>query len=229
MLSSLPVPGLRYRLVVFDWDGTLVDSIGSIVACTLAAIADVPGIAAPPAEQIRESIGLGLAETMSRHFPGGDAELFEQVATAYRLRWRAEHARGSTLIAGARATLERLRAEGCRIGVATAKGRAGLERELDQTGLRPLVDASRTVDEAPSKPAPGMLLGLFEALGVAPRDALMVGDTRWDLEMAANAGCAAVGVLSGAQTRPLLEAAGPLACLGSVAELPGWLGLEPAR
>ncbi len=217
-----------YRLIVFDWDGTLMDSIGTIVECTLAAIGDVPGAPTPPAERVRDSIGLGLLETMTRFFPGGDPELFERVAQAYRERWWAEFKNRSTLIPGARETVERLHGQGYFLGVATAKSRGGLERELAASGLGPFIDASRTVSEAPSKPAPGMLTQLFDELGVAAADALMVGDTSWDLEMAANAGCPAVAVLSGAQREEMLRPASPLACLPSVAALPGWLAAANA-
>ena len=91
------------------------------------------------------------------------------------------------------------------------------------TELGALFHGTRTIDEAPSKPAPGMLLQLFEELGVRARQAVMVGDTAWDLEMARNAGCHGIGVLTGGHGREQLEAVGPLACLDSVAQLPGWL------
>lgn len=219
----------RFRLVVFDWDGTLMDSIGTIVECTLAAIADVPEAPRPDVERVRESIGLGLIQTMQRFFPGGDLELFEKIAHAYRERWLAEYKNRSALIAGARETVERLHGEGYLVGVATAKSRQGLERELGASGLAPFVHASRTVTEAPSKPAPGMLLQLFEELGVSPDDAVMVGDTAWDLQMAAAAGCAGIGVLTGGHTRELLQTEHPLACLDSVAALPAWLAAAARR
>jgi phosphoglycolate phosphatase len=224
--ASTPAPSAHaraFRLVVFDWDGTLMDSIGTIVECTLAAIADVPGMVAPPVETIRGSIGLGLVETMTRFFPDGDPAIFTQVATAYRDRWRAEFKDCVQLLPGAREAVTTLADAGYLLGVATAKGRLGLDRELDATGLRPYFHATRTVDEAPSKPAPGMLLQLCDELAVAPREAVMVGDTAWDLEMARNAGCPGVGVLTGGHGRPQLERLDPLACLASVGELPDWL------
>jgi len=222
----LPAPRARpYRLVVFDWDGTLMDSIGTIVECTLAAIRDVPEAPRPEPERVREAIGLGLIQTMQRFFPHGDLALYERVAHAYRERWHAEYKHRVELLAGARETVERLRAEGFLVGVATAKSRQGLERELEMTGLGALVHASRTVTEAPSKPAPEMLLQLFEALEVGAEEAVMVGDTAWDLQMAAAAGCAGVGVLTGGHSRELLEAEHPVSCLESVADLPAWLGL----
>jgi len=215
------------RLVVFDWDGTLMDSIGTIVECTLAAVADVPGVVAPPAETIRHSIGLGLHETMERFFPGGDPALFERVIEAYRNRWLAEYKGRAALIPGAREAVVRVREAGYLVAVATAKSRAGLDRELGQTGLAAVVDASRTVTEAPSKPDPGMLLQIFGELEVAAHQAVMVGDTAWDLEMARNAGSHSIGVLSGGHSREQLAPLASLACLDSVATLPGWLTGTP--
>jgi phosphoglycolate phosphatase len=215
------------RLVVFDWDGTLMDSIGTIVDCTLAAVGDVPGAPVPAAQTVRESIGLGLVETMQRFFPAGDPDLFTAVATAYRARWLDEYKDRVTLLPGVIEAVRHLAGAGYLVGVATAKSRAGLERELTKTGLGDLFHATRTVDEAPSKPAPGMLLQLFDELGVFAHQALMVGDTAWDLQMASNAGCGGVGVLTGGHSREQLEAAAALACLGSVAELPAWLGVAP--
>jgi phosphoglycolate phosphatase len=219
-------PPESLRLVVFDWDGTLMDSIGTIVECTLAAVGDVPGAPKPPAETIRESIGLGLVETMQRFFPGGDPELFHAVATAYRTRWLAEYKDRVTLLPGAIDAVRAVAEAGYLVGVATAKSRAGLERELRKCGLESLFHATRTVDEAPSKPAPGMLLQLFDELGVFAHQAIMVGDTAWDLQMAQNAGCGGVGVLTGGHSRAQLEAAAALTCLDSVAELPSWLGVS---
>jgi phosphoglycolate phosphatase len=204
-----------------------MDSIGTIVECTLAAVADVPGAPVPAAQTVRESIGLGLVESFARFFPGGDPALFGEVAKAYRARWLADYKERVVLLPGAREAVLAVAAAGCLVGVATAKSRAGLERELAATGLAGVFHSTRTVDEAPSKPAPGMLLQLFDELGVAPTEALMVGDTAWDLEMAANAGCAGVGVLTGGHSRSQLEAAAALVCLDSVAELPEWLALAP--
>jgi phosphoglycolate phosphatase len=211
------------RLVVLDWDGTLMDSIGTIVACTMAAIEDVPGAPPPPESTVREAIGLGLLTSMQRFFPAGDLELFEAVAEAYRVRWRCEFKDRVALLPGAEETVRGLAASGYLLAVATAKSRAGLERELLKTGLGELFHGTRTIDEAPSKPAPGMLFQLFEELGVHASHAVMVGDTAWDLEMARNAGCHGIGVLTGGHGRAQLEALEPLACLDSVAQLPAWL------
>jgi phosphoglycolate phosphatase len=217
----------NFRLLVFDWDGTLMDSIGTIVDCTMAAFEALDGVAPgerPEPGQIRECIGLGLVETMQRHFPNWDEELSGRLVDNYRRLWRAEYKDRVALFPGSFAVVEELHAAGYLLGVATAKGRAGLERELDATGLRPFFHATRTVDEAPSKPAPGMLLGLFDELGVSAAEAVMIGDTSFDLEMAGNAGCRGIGVLSGGQRLEHLAPHGPVAVLPSVRELPAWLG-----
>ena len=125
-------------------------------------------------------------------------------------------------------SLRGLAAEGYLLAVATAKSRRGLARDFERTGLEPLFVASRTVDEAPSKPAPAMLLSLFAELGVGPREALMVGDTAWDLEMAVNAGCPSIGVLSGAHGEEHLAPHRPLACLPALVDLPPWLARPAA-
>lgn len=212
-----------FRLLVFDWDGTLMDSIGTITDCTLAAFAEIEGVAPPPRERIRESIGMGLTETMQRHFGHWEERLAERLVDNYRRLWRADFKDRVALFPDALETVRTLHAAGYLLGVATAKGRSGLERELDKTGLRPYFHATRTIDEAPSKPAPGMLLGLLDELGAKPAETLMIGDTSFDLEMAANARCASVGVLTGAQTHDQLAPYDPLAVLASVRELPAWL------
>ena len=109
------------------------------------------------------------------------------------------------------------------MAVATGKSRRGLDYALDQTGLRGLFHATRTADEAFSKPHPQMLLEILDELGVAPRDAVMIGDTTYDLEMARSARTHGVGVTSGGHSREELERLGPLACLDQVVELAPWL------
>ncbi len=215
-----------FRLLVFDWDGTLMDSIGTIVDCTLASFEGLGEVERPAPDAIRECIGLGLVETMQRHFPDWDEELSARLIDNYRRLWRSDYKDRVTLFADSFAVIEQLHAAGYLLAVATAKGRAGLERELDATGLRRFFHASRTVDESPSKPAPGMLLDIFDELGVRPEDAVMIGDTSFDLEMAGNAGCAGIGVLSGGQRLEHLAPHRPLAVLQSVRELPAWL--DPA-
>jgi phosphoglycolate phosphatase len=215
-----------FRLLVFDWDGTLMDSVGAIVACTQHAIRDL-GLADCPEERVRRAIGLGLDESLAIFFPDFDpcsgAQLGRQVATRYRELWLEIYKDRPALFPGAAEAIAALAAAGYLLGVATAKSRRGLVRELDKTGLASTFHASRTMDECPAKPHPGMLLELMDELGARPESTLMIGDTAWDLGMARNASTAAVGVLSGSHSRAELESAAPLACLTSVRELPAWL------
>ncbi len=211
-----------FDLLVFDWDGTLVDSIGSIVGCAQQAFADV-GLAPVKAARIRRTIGLGIREMIDELIPGCDDELFLRICDAYRQHWFPVFSLRHAPFAGANALLEKLAAEGYLLGIATAKGRRGLQAELERTGLGAHIHASRTVDEAPAKPNPAMLESLMEELGARPERTLMIGDTAHDLQMAANAGVAGLGVLAGSHTREELERAPHRVLLGGVSDLPAWL------
>ncbi len=218
MLSDAP----PFRLLVFDWDGTLMDSIGSIVACTRAAMGELE-IEPLPDQTIRGTIGLGLRETMEILCPGGGDEMFTRVLDCYRKHWQATYRDLPVLFEGVREMLAGLADEGYLLAVATGKSRRGLDHALVQTSLDDLFHATRTVDEAFSKPHPQMLRAILDELGVPPRAAAMVGDTTYDLEMARSAGTASIGVCSGSHCREELERLGPLACLGEVTELLPWL------
>jgi phosphoglycolate phosphatase len=217
------------RLLVFDWDGTLMDSIGSIVACTRAMM-DELGLGSVPDQTIRGTIGLGLRETVEVLCPGGGDGLFASVIDTYRKHWLATWRDLPVLFTGVRETLAELADEGYLLAVATGKSRRGLDHALAQTGLDSAFHTTRTVDEAMSKPHPEMLLAILDELGVRPGAAVMIGDTTYDLEMANNAGTGGVGVCTGSHCREELMRLEPLACLDAIAELPGWLAdlREPA-
>jgi phosphoglycolate phosphatase len=216
-----------FRLLVFDWDGTLMDSIGTIVACTLAAVREL-GLREVPEETIRGTIGLGLRETVDVLSPGCDDGMLGRILESYRKHWAATYRDLPLLFAGAGEMLHDLAAEGYLLAVATGKSRRGLDYVLEQTGLRELFHATRTADEAFSKPHPQMLLDILDGLGVAPREAVMIGDTTYDLEMARSARMAAVGVCSGGHQRVELERLGPLACLDRIVDLAPWLAQRAA-
>jgi phosphoglycolate phosphatase len=218
----MPSEANPFRLVVFDWDGTLMDSIGTIVACTQATIAAL-GLGALPDERIRDTIGLGLRETIEILAPGCDEALCQRIVEGYRHQWVSTYRDMPLLFEGVGATLHQLGEAGYLLAVATGKSRRGLDYALEQTGLSHLFAATRTADEAFSKPHPQMLLDILDGLGLSAHHAVMVGDTTFDLEMASNAGMSAVGVLSGSHGRNELERCGSLACLGGVPELPPWL------
>jgi len=229
MRNDTATPGRSpFRLVVFDWDGTLVDSIPAIVECTLAALSRIDRYPLPSVEEIRGAIGMGLRDSMEQFFPGSGESFLAELTEAYRELWLGTYRDRIALFPGARAAIDALGAAGHLLAVATAKSRRGLDRELEATGTGPLFRATRTVDEAPPKPHPEMLLSLCAELAVAPGAALMVGDTSFDLEMAQAAGVPAVGLLSGSHARARLAACEPLAILPGVAELPGWLAARAA-
>ena len=208
----------RYGLVVFDWDGTLVDSLGRIVAALRATIDEMK---LPPKtdHELRAGVGLGFDEVVRRLFPELGVDDRARVRLVFRERFLADGT-DSRLFPGAREALEALAREGMTLAVATGKGRAGLDRELIETGLADLMVATRCVDECASKPAPEMLEQLMEATGHARDATLMVGDSEYDLLMAKNAGTAAVGVAGGAHGHSTLARHEPLAIIDSVAELP---------
>ncbi len=211
-----------YQLLVFDWDGTLIDSIGAIVACTQATLAR---LGLPPAADgsIQAAIGLGIRETVESFCPGCDEERFASIVEVYRDLWFGHFSATSVLFEGVTRLLEELKEEGRLLAVATAKSRRGLAADFERTGLGGFFYASRTVDEAPSKPNPEMLLGILDELGVGRDRALMIGDSVHDLQMARNACVDGLGVTSGTTAREVLMANGPLECLERVTALPAWL------
>lgn len=211
----------RFRLVVFDWDGTLVDSEARIVQSVGAAI-EALGLPERDAAAIGEIIGLGMPEAVEALYPGRGAALYPRFVAHYRERFAAAGPPGP-LFPGARETVGALRAASCLLGIATGKSRRGLERELEATALAGLFDAWRCAGECASKPHPEMLERLMHETGAAPSETLVVGDTSYDMEMARNAGVAAVAVASGVHDRDRLLEFEPLALLASVAGLTGWL------
>jgi phosphoglycolate phosphatase len=211
-----------FELLVFDWDGTLMDSIASIVGCMQRAADDLA--VGPVSEaRVRRTIGLGLRESMGALGFDAQPDLWDRLVERYRHHWLSDFRHQVVLFPHVPAILETLARRGHRLAIATGKSRRGLARDLDMTGIAGLFDASRTADETLSKPHPQMLLEILDELGVAAGAALVIGDTTFDLEMAAAAGVASVGVTCGSHAPDELVAARPLACLASVAELPAWL------
>ena len=211
----------RFELIVFDWDGTLMDSAAAIVRAIQAASLDL-GQPAPTPEAARQVIGLGLGEALQAAVPGLSADDYPRMIERYRHHYLARD-HELALFAGVEAMLAELARRGPALAVATGKSRLGLDRALEHSGLRPYFLALRTADQCRSKPHPEMLETLMQEFGVTPERTLMIGDTTHDLQMAANAGAAAVGVSYGAHPAAALRACQPLACLDSVAELDDWL------
>jgi phosphoglycolate phosphatase len=211
-----------YQLIVFDWDGTLMDSAGKIVRCFESAVGDV-GLPSPGAAAIRNIIGLGLSEAVASLLPQCDPEAQSQVVARYREHFLHLDQTEMPLFPGVRDGLASLAQRGYLLAVATGKARRGLSRVLRETGLEHLFVASRCADESFSKPHPQMLLDILEETGVVPAAALMVGDTVYDMQMARNARVDGLAVSYGVHERERLLAHGPVACLNSFPEVHGWL------
>jgi phosphoglycolate phosphatase len=211
----------RFDLIVFDWDGTIMDSAAEIVAAMQQAIADLDLPERSPGA-MRELIGLGLDDVLARLFPELDTTRVRALLAAYRSRYTAPGG-NSRLFPGVRETLTGLRTGGRTLAVATGKSRRGLDRGFAETGLGHLFRVSRCADETAPKPAPDMLEDILLRTATEPHRALMVGDTEFDMAMAAAAGVAAVGVACGVHDAGRLHAAGAVTVLEDVTALPGWL------
>ena len=212
---------MNYELVVFDWDGTLMDSTKVIASSLQSACADV-GIAVPSERDALYVIGLNLADSFNYVAPDLDEAGRLRLSERYRHHF-LEREGEMPLYDGVVEMLADLHGKGVRLAVATGKARRGLDRVLDATGLRRWFEATRCADEGFAKPHPDMLLMLMDITGVDPRRALMVGDTTHDLELAANAGVDAVAVSYGAHDETLLGTRPAKARCASVAELHRWL------
>ncbi|MDA8363623.1 MAG: HAD-IA family hydrolase [Gammaproteobacteria bacterium] len=212
----------RYDLIVFDWDGTLMDSERKIVRCMSAAAADL-GLADPGADAIRQIIGLGLDEAMAQLFPQAPASLRQRLVERYREHFLGLDQTDMPLFPGVEEGLARLARDGLLLAVATGKARRGLDRVLHETGTGRYFAATRCADEALSKPHPRMLEDILEQTGVRRERALMVGDTTYDLLMARNAGMGALAVTYGVHSRAQLLECGPLGCVDSFVEVCRWI------
>lgn len=212
----------RPRLFIFDWDGTLMDSAHQIVSCMQRAAADL-GLAMPDKGAISEAIGLGLPEVIQLLFPAHPADLRERIKQTYARHYIAEVGGPSQLFQGARELLHGLRADQALLAVATGKSRAGLDRVLLQSELVEVFHVSRCADETASKPDPRMLFEILEAVSVSPDEAVMIGDTTYDLEMAAKAGVRSIGIAHGVHEAEALEMHSPLRVLPDLLTLAPYL------
>jgi phosphoglycolate phosphatase len=213
---------MKFKLIVFDWDGTLMDSEARIVSCIQAAFADI-GESAPSREAARDVIGLGLEEAMTVLWPDGGVLQRRKLVDRYRYHFLGANETETSLFPGAREVLTVLEQRGHLLAVATGKSRRGLNTSLLRTGLMGRFHATRCADETFSKPNPEMLYQLMSALGVKGAETLMVGDTEYDMQMAANAGVSALAVCYGVHAPARLVRHRPLDCLHHLQEIPAWL------
>lgn len=211
----------RFDLLVFDWDGTLLDSAGAIVSAIQAASRDL-GLPEPADERARHVIGLGLTDALRHAVPELSEERYPQMVERYRHHYLSRD-QELKLFAGAAELVAELSSAGFMLAVATGKSRLGLDRALKTSDLGRFFQASRCADECFSKPHPQMLEELMAEFGVSPERTLMVGDTTHDLQMARNAGVGALAVSYGAHPAAALDALSPLARLPAVEDLASWL------
>lgn len=213
---------MGYKLIVFDWDGTLMDSELRIVSCIQCAFADI-GESPPRPEVARDVIGLGLEEAMTVLWPDGGVLQRRKLIERYRYHFLGANETESNLFPGTDDMLIRLVGNGYLLAVATGKSRRGLDLALASTGLAGRFHATRCADETFSKPHPEMLLQLMDELGVSKAETLMIGDTEYDMQMAVNAGVSALAVCYGVHAPDRLLKHGPLHCLADLQDLPDWL------
>ena len=211
----------HFDLIVFDWDGTLVDSTQLIVDSVIAASIDV-GLNMPAPSAVRSIIGLGLHEALVELFGSISEAQLQQMVARYRFHYFTEDHR-VPLFEGVFEAIIELEKQGFMLAVATGKGRRGLNQSLERSGLLKYFHATRCVDECNSKPHPQMLLELMGELDTEPARTLMIGDTIHDLQMAQNANVARVAVTYGAQPIENLLPCAPLAYFDNFTKLNQWL------
>ncbi len=214
----------RYDLIVFDWDGTVMDSTALIAASIQMACRDLD-LDVPSDEIARHVIGLGLQQALRYAVPNAPDEMYEPLVARYRHHFLAQDG-AIPLFAGARETIADLHRAGYLLGVATGKNRNGLERALLSSEMKPYFHATRTAEQTVSKPDPTMLFELMEELGVSASRTLMIGDTSHDLLLAQNAQVDVIAMGHGAHPAEQLLALNPLALVDNFAQLNAWLKIN---
>ncbi|MGD8524714.1 MAG: HAD-IA family hydrolase [Thioalkalispiraceae bacterium] len=210
------------KLIVFDWDGTLMDSEARIVGCLRAALQDID-LPDQPDEQLKNVIGLGLKEALQRLHPEGNDREHQQLTDHYRYHFLESSKIPSPMFDGAQTLLEELNRLGFFLAVATGKGRPGLDKVLSESNTGHLFHYTRCADETRSKPHPQMLEEIMDFCGVESHETIMIGDTEYDLQMANHAGAHALAVSYGVHDKQRLLDCAPLDCVDNINELSEWL------
>ncbi len=209
---------MRFKLLVFDWDGTLIDSIERIVTSLQYASREVCGIHLDD-DKARSVIGLGLHEAIERLHPELDAVTTESVADAYRQNFLYDSKVPELLFDGVEDMLKQLVADKYTLAIATGKSRKGLDRAMQKHKLAHYFTTTRCAGENRSKPHPEMLNSILHQLDTHANDTVMIGDSEHDMLMAGNAGVNAIGVTHGVEDAESLMMHNPLACLDDITDL----------
>lgn len=205
----------KYSVIIFDWDGTLMDSIDKIITCMTQA-AMLSNITAPAPQSIRNIIGLSLDKAMVTLYPTLSCAERTQLIDAYRHQYTYLNQQATPFYPGIKAWLTSLKEQGYLLAVATGKGRKGLDRTLLQYQVADLFSITYCADETLSKPHPLMLNNILETLSINAEQALMVGDSSFDLEMANNANIDCIGVTYGVHSESILSQYKPIAILSDL-------------
>ncbi len=211
---------MKYRLIVFDWDGTIIDSAATIAECIRESAREM-SLPVPSMEQASHVIGLGLHDSLRMAVPELQSEQYPAFVANYRRHFLARED-AMSLFTGMEELLIHLKKDHL-LAIATGKSRRGLDRALTATGVGPHFSASRCADETNPKPHPAMLLELMDELGFSKDQTLMIGDTSHDLAMARAAEVDSVAVTYGAHSEEGLRACKPLNCFPTVSTLSAWL------
>ncbi|MGD8478296.1 MAG: HAD-IA family hydrolase [Burkholderiales bacterium] len=211
----------QFDLVVFDWDGTLVDSTAHIAASIQAACRDL-GLVVPGSAAARHVIGLGLQDAIEYLVPELESQRYQELADRYRYHFLAgdEAVEPFPMVEEGIVILEQA---GFMLAVATGKSRVGLDRALGKFAFGARFTATRCGDEGFPKPHPDMLNYLMQVTGVEPGRTLMIGDTTHDLQLAANAGACSLAVSYGAHATESLAEQPSLGCVDSFSDVLQWL------
>lgn len=218
----------QYKLIIFDWDGTLMDSAQHITSCMSAAINEL-GAEPRTDEQIRNIIGLGLEEAVLGLYNDADSHFIQQIANTFREHFLFKDKTPSPLFKGTGEVLESLKSQGYYLAIATGKSRRGLDKVLSDTGFNKFFPVTRCADETFSKPHPQMLHEVLTDYNMLPEDAIMIGDSTYDLQMANNTKMDALAVSYGAHDLPRLLEQKPLGYVHCVTDIPLWLAQNKGK
>ncbi|WP_094751901.1 HAD family hydrolase [Psychromonas sp. CD1] len=211
---------MQYKLIIFDWDGTLMDSIDKIVCCMQIA-AKYAQLSVPSKKILRNTIGLSLEHTFLTLFSEGTQTQQSIFIKVYREQYTQKNKMQTPLYPGIKAYLHTLHAQGYQLAIATGKSRQGLEYQLESLQIKNLFKCVYCAEDSASKPDPLMLNNILKDLNCDVSQALMIGDASFDLQMAHNAGMDCLAVSYGAQQTETLMKFKPLTILNS---LPKQLG-----
>jgi len=209
---------MSIKAAIFDWDGTVVDSVEHITDCLHHASTSI-GFPALERAAYRDIIGLGLVEALRRLYPGISKDEMTSMREAYSTHFMATSASNQRIFPGITEILKDLHGSGRHCAVATGKSRRGLNLALAASQLEPWFHVTRCADETRSKPDPTMLVEILNHLELEPSDAIMIGDTSYDLQMAHAIGMPAIGVRWSVHSDSVMAAFKPVAIVSTVDEL----------